>query len=90
MQAFSTARSVSARTLAHKETAMSLSAHMDVQETAPSACVEGSGTSTSSTRMHTRQLLMTLDVEALRRTPTTRGGLKMLATVTLWKILVSS
>ena len=75
MQAFSTARSVSARTLAHKETAMSLSAHMDVQETAPSACVEGSGTSTSSTRMHTRQLLMTLDVEALHKTPTTKDGM---------------
>ena len=81
MQASSTAHSVSAPTLDPKETAMSLSAHMDVQETAPSACAEGSGTSISSTQMHTRQLLMTLDVEALHRTPTTKGGLKTWAIV---------
>merc|ERR1719323_774340 len=61
---------------------MSLSAHMDVQEIAPSTCAEGWGTSTSSTQMHTRQLLMTLDVEALHRTPTTKGGLKTWAIAT--------
>ena len=75
MQACSTAHSVSAPTLDPKETAMSLSANMDVPETAPSACVEGSVTSTYSTLRHTRQLLMTLDVEALHKTPTTKDGM---------------
>ena len=82
MQASSTAHSVSAPTLDPKETAMSLSAHMDAQEIVLLTCAEGWGTSTSSTQMHTRQLLMTLDVEALHRTPTTKGGLKTWATAT--------
>ena len=81
MQVCSTAPSASAPTLAHKETATSLSAHMDAQEIVLLTCAEGWGTSTSSTQMHTRQLLMTLDVEALHRTPTTKGGLKTWATV---------
>ena len=72
----STVRSVSAPTLDPKETAMSLSAHMDALVTAPSPRAEGSVTSTSSTQMHTSQLLMTMDVETLRKIPTTKGGLK--------------
>ena len=75
MQACSTARNVSVQTLDPRETAMSLSAHMDVQETAPLTCAEGLGTSTSSTPMPTRLQLMTLDVKARRRTPTTKSGL---------------
>ena len=81
-QAFSTAHNVSVPTPDPRETAMSLSAHTDVQETAPSTCAEGLGTSTSSTPMHTSLQLMTLDVEAPRRTPTTKGGLKTWATAT--------
>ena len=82
MQACSTARNVSVQTLDPRETAMSLSAHMDVQETTPLTCAEGLGTSTSSTLMHTSRQLMTLDVEAPPRTPTTKGGLMTWATVT--------
>ena len=77
----STVRNVSVPTLDPKETAMNLSAHMHVLETAPSPRAEGSGTSTSFTLMHTSQPLMTLDVEALPRTPTTKGGLKTWAIV---------
>ena len=84
MQACSTARNVSVPTLDPRETAMSLSAHMDVQEIAPSTCVEGLGTSTSSTLMHTRLQLMILDVEAPRRTPTTKSGMQTWVTVALW------
>ena len=82
MQACSTAHSVSVPTLDPKETVMNLSALMDALETALLKCVEGLGTSTSSTLMHTSQLLMTLDVETLPRTPTTKGGLKTWATAT--------
>ena len=64
MRACSTAHNVSAPTPDLKETAMSLSAHMNVLETAPSPCVGDLDTSTSSTQMHTSQLLMTLDVDA--------------------------
>ena len=82
MQACSTAHSVSVPTLDPKETVMNLSALMDALETALLKCVEGLGTSTSSTLMHTSQLLMTLDVEALHKTPTTKGGLMTWAIVT--------
>ena len=82
MQAYSTAHNVFAPTLDRKEPVMSLTAHMDVLETALTKCAEDWGTSTSSTPMHTSQLLMTLAVEALPRTPTTKGGLKTWATAT--------
>ena len=78
----STVRNVSVPTLDPKETAMNLSAHMHVLETAPSPRAEGLGTSTSSTLMHTSQQLINLDVETLHRTPTTKDGLKTWATVT--------
>merc|ERR1712045_81503 len=70
-----------------KETAMSLSAHMDVLVTAPSPHAEGSGTSTSFTLMHTSQLLMTMVVEALPRTPTTKDGLRTWAIATYQPLL---
>ena len=66
--------SVFAPTLVHRVSVMSRSVPTDVQETAPSKCAEVSATSTSSTPMPTRQRLMTLDVEPLHRTRTTKSG----------------
>ena len=83
----STVRNVSVPTLDPKATAMNPSAHMHVLETAPSPRAEGSGTSTSFTQMHTSQLLMTMDVEALPRTPTTKDGLKTWAIATYQPLL---
>ena len=84
MRACSTAHNVSAPTPDLKETAMSLSAHMNVLETAPSPCVGDLDTSTSSTQMHTSQLLMTMDVDAPWRMPTTQGGMRTWAIATYW------
>ena len=81
MQACSTARNVSVQTLDPRETAMSLSAHMDVQETTLLTCAEGLGTSTSSTPMHTKQQLMTGAAVTPCRIPTTKSGIKTWAIV---------
>merc|ERR1719245_1319203 len=84
MQAYSTAHNVSAPTLDRKEPVMSLTAHMDVLETALSTCAEGLGILTSSILRHTlmRQTLMTLDVEAQHMMSTTKGGLMTWVTAT--------
>ena len=74
MLACSMAPSVSAPTLVHREPVMLDSAHMAALETAQSRCAEGSVISISSTLMHTKQQLMTGDVETLCRTPTTKSG----------------
>ena len=78
----SMAPNVYAPTKVHREPVTLDNALMVALETARSKCAEGLGTSTSSTLMHTRLQLMTLDVEALHRTPTTKGGLKTWAIVT--------
>ena len=88
MQVCSTAHSVSAPTLVPRETAMSPNAHMGVQEKTQSRCAEGSGTLISSTRMRTRQQLMTTDVEAPHRTSTTKSGLRTWDTATYQQILL--
>ena len=75
MLVYSMAPSAFAQILAHREPVMRAGAITDVPETAQSKCVEGSVTSTYSTLRHTRQLLMTLDVEALHKTPTTKDGM---------------
>ena len=65
-----------APTLVHREPVMLNSAHMAVLEITLSKCVEVSDTSTSSTLTHTKQQLMTGDVETMSRIPTTKSGIR--------------
>ena len=58
------------------EQAMLDNAPMAALETIQSRCVEGLDTSTFSTLMHTKQQLMTGDVETLSRIPTTKSGIR--------------
>ena len=71
----SMALSVYAPTQVQWELVMLDNALMAALETALSKCAGDLDTSTSSTPMHTRLQLMTLDVKARRRTPTTKSGL---------------
>ena len=76
MPAYSMVPSAFAPILAHRGPVMRTGAIIVVLETAQSKCVEGLDTSTSSTLTHTKQQLMTGDVETLSRIPTTKSGIR--------------
>ena len=73
----SMALSVYAPTQVHKEPVMLDNALMAALETARSRCAEGLGTSTSSTRMRTKQQLMIGAAGTLYRTLTIKSGIKI-------------
>ena len=80
--ACSMAPSVYAPTLVPREPVRLDNAHIAVLEIAQSKCAEALATSTSSTLMHTKRLLMTGAVGTPCRTPTTKSGTK------IWVIVV--
>ena len=70
-----------AQTLVLKEIASKENAIMIAQEMFPWKCVEALAISTYSTLMHTRQPLMTGDVETQRRIASTKNGIPTWAIV---------